>query len=113
MAEPTLGAIFGPNATQDGSIITISKSDLATVGLTAAAENTAESLLAAIFLLARDTLTQDSFDANQDQSIVIAPGFDSIVQRDDGTGTLISFRQNQFNLNLHKPDSTAIDPDDY
>lgn len=113
MAEPTITQIFGSGATQTGSSITILKSDLVAVGLTATASNTAESLLTALILLAKATLTQANFEGNQDQSIVIAPGFDSIIQRDDGSGTLVSLRQNQFNLNLHKPDTNIIDPDDY
>lgn len=113
MAEPTITEVFGAGATQTGSSITIIKSDLAAVGLTSSATNTAESLLTAIFLIAKVTLTQANFEANRDQSIVIAPGFDSIIQRDDGAGGSTSLRQNQFNINLHKPDSDVIDPDDY
>lgn len=113
MAEPTITQVFGAGATQSGSSITILKSDLEAVGLTPSASNTAESLLTAIFLIARASLSQANFESNPDQSIVIAPGFDSIVQRDDGAGGIASYRQNQFNLNLHKPDSDIIDPDDY
>ena len=42
MPEPTLTQVFGANATQSAANITIAKSDLATVGLTASANNTAE-----------------------------------------------------------------------
>lgn len=113
MAEPTITEVFGAGATQTSSSITILKSDLVAVGLTAGASNTAESLLTAILLIAKASLTQSSFEANSDQSIVIEPGFDSIVQRDNGSGNFASFRQNQFNVNLHKPDSDVIDPDAY
>lgn len=113
MAEPLLTDIFGANAAQTATTLTIDKADLATVGLTASSDNTAESLLTAIVLLARNYLTEANFDANQDQSLTLLPGFDSIVQRDDGTGNLVSYQQRQFNINLHKPDSTVIDPDDY
>lgn len=113
MAEPTLTEVFGASATQTGTTITIDKSDLTAVGLTADATNTAESLLSAILLLAKSSLTQTSFEANSDQSITIEPGFDSIIQRDDGTGTFINYRQNQLTVNLHKLDSDGIDPDDY
>lgn len=113
MAEPTITQIFGANATQTSTTITITKNDLVAVSLTPSATNTAEALLAAILLKARAYLTQSAFDSNTDQSIVIAPGFDSIVQRDDGTGNVIGYRQNQLNVNLHKLDAGEIDPDDY
>ena len=113
MAEPTITQIFGAGATQTGSQVTISKTDLQAVGLTASATNTAESLLAAILFLAKSYLTQANFDANTDQNITILPGFNSIVQRDDGSGTFVEYRQNQFNVNLHKLDSDSLDPDDY
>ena len=113
MAEPTIQQVFGSGATHTATEITISKADLTSYGLTASIENTAESLLAAIFLIARAFLTQSGFDANSDQSITILPGFDSIIQRDDGSGELKSYRQNQLTINLHKLDSEGIDPDDY
>ncbi|MFK0733479.1 MAG: hypothetical protein ACIWVG_20385 [Gloeotrichia echinulata HAB0833] len=46
----TLQQLFGENASQSASTLTISKLDLAAVGLTPAANNTAESLLAAMIL---------------------------------------------------------------
>ena len=113
MAEPTITQVFGAGATQTGSSIIVLKSDLEAVGLTPSASNTAESLLTAIFLIAKASLSQANFESNPDQSIVIAPGFDSIVQRTDSTGQTTSYRQNQFNINLHKLDSDTIDPDDY
>ncbi|MBC1242280.1 hypothetical protein GNE10_35350, partial [Nostoc sp. 2RC] len=59
MAEPTLTQVFGANATQDATTITITKADLTGVGLTAASENTAESLFTAIVLKAQTALTED------------------------------------------------------
>lgn len=113
MAEPLLTDVFGANATQDASTITIAKSDLAAVGLTVSATNTAESLLASILLMAQQSLTETNFGTNQDQSITILPGFDSIIQRDDGTGTFVNVRQNQLTINLHQPDQGTIDPNNY
>ena len=46
----TLQQLFGENASQTATTLTISKVDLATVGLTPAASNSAESLLVAIIL---------------------------------------------------------------
>jgi hypothetical protein len=56
MAEPTLIGVFGANVTQSATELIISKADLATVGLTASATNTPESLLAAIIALAQAAL---------------------------------------------------------
>lgn len=113
MAEPTIIQVFGAGATQSGSTLTIAKADLVSTGLTVSAANTAESLLAAILFKAKDYLTQANYDLNLDQSITIAPGFNAIVQRDDGNGSLVEYRQNQFNVSLHKLDSDSLDPDDY
>lgn len=112
MPEPTLTQVFGAGATQSATSITILKADLASIGLTAGAANTAESLLAAIVLKANAYLTQTAFDANIDQSITITPGFNSIVQRDTGGGVLGEYRQFQLNFNAHKLDAAALDPDD-
>lgn len=111
MAEPTLTAVFGAGATQNATTLTIAKADLAAVGLTAGATNTAESLLASIVLLARVQLTEANFTTNPDQSITVLSGFDSIVQRDDGAGNFSNVRQAQLNVNLHQPDTFVIDPD--
>lgn len=113
MAEPTISEIFGISATQDGSVITIAKADLVATGLTPSTSNTAESLLAAIFLKAKGYLTPANFDINLDQSIVIETGFDAIIQRIDANGNTISYRQNQLTLSLSKLDGDSIDPDDY
>ena len=113
MAEPTLAEVFGANAAQTSSTITISKADLATVGLTTSATNTAESLLAAIVAIARSSLSEANFEANIDQSVTVLSGFDSIVPRADGSGGFLSYRQTQLNVNFHKLDAGAFDPDDY
>ena len=113
MAEPTLSAVFGSGATQDSASVTFSKTDLATVGLTASSTNTAEAILAAIVLKAKNYLTQSNFDANLDQSILIEPGFNSIVTRTDASGNSTEHRQFQYNINLHKLDTSVVDPDDF
>jgi hypothetical protein len=108
MAEPTLQDIFGSNATQDISSITISKADL--LGLTADTENTGESLLVAIVLKAQNYLTQANFDLNIDQSVVIELGLPSFTTRGDSQ----QYRSDSLSINLAKPDTSAtIDPDDY
>lgn len=112
MAEPTLNAVFGANAAQTESTITISKTDLAAVGLTAATTNKAESLLAAIVLLAKTNLADSTFDGNPDQSVTITPGFNSIVTKTATDGTATEYRQFQYNINFHKLDNAVLDPDD-
>ena len=110
MAEPTLTQIFGAGATQTATTLTISKADL--TGLTASANNSAESLFVGMLLNAMNSLTQANFDSNPDQSLVVAiPAFNAqtLVTRNDQR-----FRQHTINALLHKLDTSGmIDPDDY
>lgn len=110
MAEPTLQQIFGAGATQTATELVISKADL--TGLTATANNSAESLFVAIMLKAKTHLTTANYEANTDQSIVIeTPGFNaqSLVTRNN-----TQYRQYSETVNLYKVDSSsAIDPDDF
>lgn len=109
MPEPTLQQVFGASATQSTTTLTINKADLASVGLTIAADNKAESLLVALMLLARNHLTPANFNTNTDQSLTIEDGFETLTTR--GTGTV---RQKTLNFNLFKTEpTTEIDPDDY
>lgn len=112
MAEPTLTDIFGAAATQSATTLTIAKADLASVGLTASATNTAESLLVAILLRAKALLTTANSETNPDQSITIAEAdfnFQTLVTRNNTT-----YRQATYTVNLQKLDAGAnIDPDDY
>jgi hypothetical protein len=109
MAEPTLVQVFGSSATQSATQLTISKADLATVGLTASATNTPESLVAAIIALAQLTLGEVGYDANLDQSIVIIDGADSLVTRNNTT-----YRQATKTVEFYKVDTLGtFDPDNY
>ncbi|PHJ54491.1 hypothetical protein VF14_35185 [Nostoc linckia z18] len=110
MAEPTLVQVFGANATQDATTITITKADLVAVGLTAGSNNTAESLLTAIILRAKNYLTTANHDANIDQSVTITDGYiPSFVIRND-----VQYRQDTVTVAFEKlAGSTTIDPDDY
>ena len=109
MAEPTLQQIFGANATQTANLLTISKADLATVGLTASANNTAESLYVGILLLAASYLTDTNLAANPEQQIAISERIQSLVTRNNQT-----YRQRDYSVRLQKLDtSSAVDPDDY
>lgn len=113
MAEPSLADVFGAGAIQDSASLTIQKTALSAVGLSATATNTAESLLAAIVLLAQQSLTDSAFQSNLDQSITIVPGLDSIIPRDDGAGNFSGYRQSSLTISLHSVDSFSIDPDNY
>lgn len=110
MAEPTLQQVFGTNATQTATTLTVSKADL--TGLTASATNSAESLFVAILLKAKSYLTETNYEANTDQSItIVTPDFNaqSLVTR----GTQ-QYRQYTENINLFKIDASgALDPDDF
>ncbi|MHC5727681.1 MAG: hypothetical protein ACYT04_50735 [Nostoc sp.] len=107
MAEPTLAQIFGANATQDSTTLTIHKADL--TGLTPAATNTAESLLAGIAGTAQTTLTSANQTSNTDQSIVIADSNDNIVTRSS-----VAYRRKTKIIAFDKVDTgSAFDPDDY
>lgn len=109
MPEPTLQQVFGTNATQTSTTITITKADL--TGLTPSGTNTAESLLAALLLKAKTTLNQTDFGTNTDQSIYISDGFSSFTTR--GTNN-DAYRVDQLTVNLAKPDTgSTLDPDEY
>ncbi|MBW4642921.1 MAG: hypothetical protein KME23_07985 [Goleter apudmare HA4340-LM2] len=110
MAEPTLSQVFGSNATQDSTTFTISKADLASVSLTASANNTAESLVVAILLKAAAYLKDSSQQLDPDIQVTIADsGFPQIITRNN-----IQYRQVTFNVNLQTVDTGfVLDPDDY
>ena len=109
MAEPTLQQVFGSNATQTATQLIISKADLATIGLTASATNTGESLLAAIIVFSQQTLTDTNQDTNADQSISISDNSDSLVTRNSTI-----YRRKSKTIEFDKADTSAnFDPDDY
>ncbi|MDJ0800176.1 MAG: hypothetical protein QNJ51_25780 [Calothrix sp. MO_167.B12] len=109
MAEPTLTEIFGAGATQDATTVTITKASL--FGLTPTASNTAESLLAAINLTARQNLTQDAFNADTDRSIYVGTGFPGFANRGANND---QYRIDQLTINLAKLDTQSnLNPNDY
>ncbi|BAY15710.1 hypothetical protein NIES21_15290 [Anabaenopsis circularis NIES-21] len=110
MSEPTLAQVFGANATQNSSGITISKTDLAAFGLTASGTNTAESLAVALILQMANYLNETNQATNSDIQVTIAKSdFESLVTRNDA-----NYRQVTFNVNLQTIDTTfIIDPDNY
>lgn len=58
MAEPTLVAVLGANATQNATDIVIKKADLTSTGFVATASNTAESILVALIMRAANELSE-------------------------------------------------------
>jgi len=111
MPEPSLIQVFGAGASQTATNFTILKADLATVGLTASATNTAESLIVALLLLAGGYLSTTNQDStNQDIQITVTDsGFPQLISRNSA-----QWRQITYNINLQTPDSGfVIDPDNY
>lgn len=111
MAEPTLAAVFGANATQTSTDLVIKKSDLTGVGLTPSANNTAESLLLALNLKAQEALTEAARETNIDQSVALTDGFSpSITTRNNAV-----YLRNTISIEVDKELTGAdvIDPDDY
>lgn len=109
MPEISITDLFGANATQTATELIIVKADLVPVGLTPAANNSGESLLAGIVKRAQTVLTPANFDTNPDQSITIENGFPDLPQRGE-----ITVRRNPKTINFYKPDADSeIDPDDY
>lgn len=111
MAEPTLVQIFGAGATQDATSLTIQKSSLATVGLTASANNTAESLIVAILLNAEAGIGEDERDANIDQNVAVSIG----TSPNTTTRNNEIYLRNTISIEIDKllPAATTIDPDDF
>lgn len=112
MAEPTLQQVFGANALQDATTLTITKADL--VGLTADANNTAEALLTGILKTAAVNLTDTNRDSNIDQSVVVdLSQIPTFTTRINGNST-DTYIRNTISVELDKAYGTVdIDPDDY
>ncbi|MBW4425942.1 MAG: hypothetical protein KME50_16195 [Nostoc desertorum CM1-VF14] len=111
MAEPSLTQVFGTGATQDMNTLTISKADLVSVGLTASASNTAESLLIAIMLKFKEVLTDEARDINIDQSVAVVDGFSpTITTRND-----LIYLRNTISVEIDRvlAGADTIDPDLY
>jgi hypothetical protein len=108
MAEPTLVQVFGTNATQTSTTLTISKADLA--GLTPSATNTAESLFVAILLKAKSFLSDTNQETNIDQSVSVTDGFNpTFVTRNSAT-----YKRDSLTIEMDKiAVGLEIDPDDY
>lgn len=80
MAIATLQEVFGANASQDATTVTVHKGDLASTGFTPAATNSADSILAAVIALA-ETSIPDSAVTGGDvtRTVGITDGYQTIV----------------------------------
>jgi hypothetical protein len=107
MSEPLLTDIFGAGATQTADTLHIPKSGLSM--LTALADNTAESLLAAILLTASARLSPLAATKNPAQNIIISNAPDTLVS----IGGVNSYRTNRLIGFRHPNDAAGIMPDDY
>lgn len=108
MPEPTLTQVFGANATQTATTLTLSKADFP--GLNPTATNTAESLVVAILLKNKAYLNATNQEANPDIQVTIEESdFQSFILRNNR-----SYRQRTLSVNLEQLDTVgAIDPDSY
>ena len=109
MPEPSLQSIFGANATQNGTTLTITKADLASTGFIPSNSNTAESILGAIVGFAQNTLTAANQASNADQSVAISDSNDNIVTRSS-----VQYRRKTKVVAFDKVDAgSAFNPNDY
>ncbi|WP_427159412.1 hypothetical protein ACQFX9_25835 [Aliinostoc sp. HNIBRCY26] len=114
MAELSLTDIFGANAVQDATTLTITKADLVDVGLTTGTTIAAEKLLVAIIKKAAIKCNPDDRETNADQSVSIeastVPTFATRVINN----VTSPYIRDTFTVELDKAyTSTGIDPDDY
>ncbi|OUL28283.1 hypothetical protein BV378_07625 [Nostoc sp. RF31YmG] len=109
MAEPTLAQIFGANAAQTSTTVTITKADLTSTGFVASSSNTGESILAAIVAFSQTTLTSTNQASNTDQSVTISDSNDSLTTRSS-----VTYRRKTKIITFDKTDSgSTFNPGDY
>lgn len=109
MAEPTLAQIFGANATQDATTVTLHKADYSATGFAPTSSNTAESILGGILAFSQPTLSAANQASNPDQSIVVTDSNDNIVTRSS-----VPYRRKTKIISFDKVDNgSAFNPSDY
>jgi len=79
MTVKTLQNIFGANAAQTATTITITKADLASTGFTPATSNTADSILAAIIAYAETNAPDSTAQTDPTQTVGISDGYLSVT----------------------------------
>lgn len=111
MAEITLAELF-PGASQDSTMVMIPKSALPT--LTAADDNRAESLLAAIVIRANTVFTPAARDADPTRSITVERDTPRIDRVFSATGEETNYLVRTLNVNFYEPFvDTPWDADNY
>lgn len=109
MTVPSLTDVFGAGATQTATTVTIAKADLP--GLTAAATNNGQQILAGILLRAGIKLTPTNRTSDPDIKITIDYGGQTIFPI---AGSTNLDRQDSYSVLLYKQVPRAdVDPDDY
>jgi hypothetical protein len=110
MPEPTLQEVFGANATQTATVITINKGDLANIGLTASATNRGESLLMAILMNASNSLTEVARSTDPvNRNVTVQYGGQDLVEQSGA-----NYRRDVYSVLAYKSTPLqTVDPDDY
>lgn len=109
MAKKTLGDTFGSNSYQDANMVFIAKSGLVSQGLTATANNTGQSIIAALLKLWVTVFTTGNRTTNVDETVTVT--YDGQTGRNEGNNL---YRVDTYRIQLFKltPPQDA-DPDDY
>ena len=112
MPEPTINQIFGAAAVQTTTTLTIAKADLAAVGLTASATNTAESLFVAMLLIAKNQLSLANQELNVEQNVTVTDQDFDFQTLETRANEL--YRQTTYSVRLQKLDTASVvNPNDY
>ncbi|ACC80341.1 hypothetical protein [Nostoc punctiforme] len=110
MSGQSLASVLGANATQTSSTVTISKADLASVGLTASGANDGEAIFAAIVLLAKQYLTS----SNQVAIPAIQTIINDVAQPSYVTRNGQLYKRDSMTIAFDKATTNPVlDPDDY
>ena len=111
MAELTLQQIFGANATQDSTTITLSKADFA--DMTAQAVNAGDSVAVALLNRFANVYTQAARNTNSDQSVIVAMAPNPQVTGNFGATPQVTFLTYSYTAQVFTPFTvTPPDPDD-
>ena len=110
MAELTLQEIFGADAIQDSTTVTLFKSDFP--DMTALTSNAGESILVALLNKLVIVLTATARNANPDQSVVVAMAPNPQVTGNFGVPPGNTFMTYSFTAQVFTPHTVAPpDPD--
>ncbi|NET03084.1 MAG: hypothetical protein F6K61_21570 [Sphaerospermopsis sp. SIO1G1] len=107
MSELTLKELM-PGAWQAEKEISIKKAD---VGLNPS-DATADQLIAALVIKAREKMTKERFDTVYEQKVYITDGFDGFITKNNGTKD-VQHVERQMVIHLTLPDDATLNPNDY